>query len=155
MIYGDIVSLVAILFTQLCLFVHVQTYMFVLPQNTTPAACTLPKRKKHWVYWVHDVTILHWLGRVFVPYCVHHLFWPGLMVGTWIVGDGVSYEWWDWFQEIDFTWVHYKTKVNSHLLNLKLSDCKAWAELYHTCLDIWRSMYGASKIKWTQKNECP
>jgi hypothetical protein len=23
-----------------------------------------------------------------------------------IVGDSVSYEWWDWFQEIDFTWVH-------------------------------------------------
>jgi hypothetical protein len=78
------------------------TYVFTAPKQPRPPVPSL----KHWVYWLHDVTIPHWLGRVSVLYGVHHLFWPGPMVGTWIVGDGVSYEWWDWFQEIDFTWVH-------------------------------------------------
>jgi hypothetical protein len=41
---------------------YVQTHMFLLTPKTTPAACTLPKREKHWVYWVHAVTILHLAG---------------------------------------------------------------------------------------------
>jgi hypothetical protein len=39
---------------------------------------------KEWVYWLY-AAIPHWPSKISISNCVHHLFWPRLMAGAWLV----------------------------------------------------------------------
>jgi hypothetical protein len=41
------------------------------------------QEEKKWIYWV-CAAIHHWLSKISIINCVHHLFWPRVMVGAWI-----------------------------------------------------------------------
>jgi hypothetical protein len=52
--------------------------------------------------------IPHWLSsRIYIPTCIHNLFWPRLIAGAWIVGtiNWVNYTWSEHFSRwFSFAW---------------------------------------------------